>query len=178
MPRKLNQTIVADYAQRFTGSDLVAVDITGLSVAEAEDLRRRARGQSIEVFVVKTSLALIVLKSALPDNGVEAIVAGPTALLYGGPEGLPSVARLVGEFRKKTGKLAVRGGIFEKKPLTPADVERFRELPDRQTLLGQVLGTLVAPLSGVARLMQALLSAPASLTESLIQKKQKSGEGS
>jgi large subunit ribosomal protein L10 len=167
--------MVAEYQKRLGANpDFVAVDTNGLSVAQFTELRRLAREKGIAVLVVKTTLACIALKDAVQSEALSlaGVIAGQTALVYGG-EGLPAVARLVGDYGKKTGKLAVRGGVFEKQVITPAQVNRFRDIPDRRTLLAQVLATVTSPLSGVLGLTQTLLSSPAALADALARKQEK-----
>jgi large subunit ribosomal protein L10 len=173
MANRIHTAIVAEYRRRLGASpDFVAVDTHGLNVAQMSELRRLARERGIQVLVVKTSLACLALDNAAQPEALRGVVAGPTALVYGG-EGLPAVARLVGEFGRKTGKLAVRGGVFEKKVLSRAEVDRFRTIPDRKTLLAQVLAAVTAPLSGTLGLVQSLLASPASLAEALAKKQEK-----
>ena len=172
MANRINTAMIAEYQKRLGPSpDFVSVDTNGLSVAQFTELRKLAREKGISVFVVKTTLAAIALKEAVQSDGLKGVLAGQTALVYGG-EGLPAIARLVGDYGKKTGKLAVRGGVYEKQVLTAAQVGRFRDIPDRKTLLSQVLATVTAPLSGVLTLTQTLLSSPASLADALARKQE------
>jgi large subunit ribosomal protein L10 len=176
MPSRVNTMLVAEYQGRMGANpDFVAADTTGLSMAEFSELRRAAREKDVRILVVKTSLACLALKDAAQPEALAKVVAGPTALFFGG-DGLPTVARVVSDFAKKSGKLAVRGGIFEKQSLTPADVARFRDIPDRPTLLSQILSAVVAPLTESLGLIQSLLSAPAALTDALARKKAAEGE--
>ena len=173
MANRIKNAVVGEYQKRLGASpDFVAVDFNGLSVLQVTELRRLAKEKGIAVLVVKTSLALVALKDAVQADGLRAVIAGPTALVHGG-EGLPAVARLVHDYGKKTGKLAVRGGVFEKQVLTPAQVAKFRDIPDRKTLLSQILATVIAPLTSVLSLTQNLLSSPAALTQALIAKQEK-----
>ena len=173
MPSRINTAVVAEYQKRIgADADFVAVDTTGLSVAQMTELRKIARAKGIEVLVVKTSLACIALKDAVQADALKGVIAGQCALVWGG-EGMPAVARLVADYGKKSGKLAVRGGVYEKQVLTPAQVNRFRDIPDRQTLLSQILATVIAPLTGVLGLAQNLLSSPAALADALARKQEK-----
>jgi large subunit ribosomal protein L10 len=175
MANRIKNAVIAEYQRRMGASpDFVAVDFNGLSVLQVTELRKLAKEKGISVLVVKSSLALVALKDAVQPDALRAVIAGPTALVYGG-EGLPAVARLVHDFGKKSGKLAVRGGVYEKQVLTPAQVAKFRDIPDRRTLLSQVLATVIAPLTSVLSLTQNLLSSPAALTQALIAKQEKEG---
>jgi large subunit ribosomal protein L10 len=180
MPSRINTAMVAEYQKKLgPAPDFVSVDTVGLSVAQFTELRKLAREKGISVFVVKTTLAAIALKDIPAREGgangesdaLQGVLAGQTALVYGG-EGLPAIARLVSDYAKKSGKLAIRGGVFEKQVLTAAQVNRFRDIPDRNTLLSQVLSTIVAPLTGVLGLTQNLLSSPAALADALARKQE------
>jgi large subunit ribosomal protein L10 len=175
MSNRIKTAVIGEYQKRLGATpDFVAVDFNGLSVLEISELRKQARDKGISLLVVKTSLALVALKDAAPVEALKGVIAGPTAIAYGG-DGLPSVARLVYDFGKKTGKLAVRGGVFEKQVLSPNEVSKFKDIPDRMTLLSQVLATVIAPLSGVLSLTQSLLSSPAALAQALAKKQEKNG---
>ena len=173
MPSRINTAMVAEYQKKLGASpDFVAVDTQGLSVLQFTELRKLAREKGISLLVVKTSLACIALKDAVQPEALKGAIAGQTALVYGG-EGLPAIARLVGDYAKKSGKLAVRGGVYEKQVLTPQQVGKFRDIPDRRTLLAQVLSAVTAPLTGVLSLTQSLLSSPAALADALAKKQEK-----
>ncbi|MBM4013354.1 MAG: 50S ribosomal protein L10 [Planctomycetes bacterium] len=174
MPNRINKAVISEYQRRLGSSpDFVAVDTVGLSVAQFTDLRRLARDKGVQVLVVKTSLACVALQDAVQPDALRGVLAGSTALIFGG-EGLPVAARLVADYGKKTGKLAVRGGLFEKKILTAGEVAKFKDIPDRRTLLAQVLSAVTAPLTGVLGLTQNLLSSPAALAEALAKKQENS----
>ncbi len=173
MANRINTAVVNEYKRRLGESpDFVAVDTAGLTVKQFTDLRSLGRAKGVSILVVKTSLACIALKDAVQPDVLRGVLAGPTALIYGG-DGLPTVARLVADYAKKSGKLAVRGGLFEKQILTPAQVDKFRDIPDRRTLLAQILSTVTAPLTGVLGLTQSLLSSPAALADALAKKQEK-----
>ena len=174
MANRMNTAMVSEYQRRLgTSPDFVAADTVGMSVSQFSDLRKLAREKGINVFVVKTSLACIALKDAVASENLRGVLAGQIALIHGG-DGLPSIARLVADYKKKTGKLEVRGGVFDRQLLTPAQVDKFRDIPDRRTLLAQVLSVVIAPLTGVLGLTQSLLSSPAGLADALARKQEKS----
>ncbi len=176
MANRINTAVVNEYKSRLGANpDFVAVDSNGITVAQFTELRKLARAKGVQVLVVKTTLACIALKDAAQVDALRGVLAGPTAVVYGGAalgpgESMPIVTRLVLDYGKKTGKLAIRGGVFDRKVLTPAQVEKFRDVPDRRTLLAQVLSAVTAPLSGVVGLTQSLLSSPAALADALAKK--------
>ena len=60
-------------------------------------------------------------------------------------------ARIVCEFAKKNKiALSIKGGIVEGSTLSADQLNKFGELPSKAALVGQVLGTFLAPLSSLA----------------------------
>jgi large subunit ribosomal protein L10 len=96
MANRIKNAVIAEYQRRLGATpDFVAVDFNGLSVLQVTELRKLAKEKGIAVLVVKTSLALVALKDAAQADALKGVVAGPTALVYGG-DGLPAIAKLVG----------------------------------------------------------------------------------
>ena len=61
------------------------------------------------------------------------------------------------EFSKKNEAIKLLTGFFDEKVLSKEEVMYFAKLPSRQVLLGQVVGTLQAPIVSLARLFNALI---------------------
>jgi len=122
----------------------VFVDYRGMTVGEATKLRRRCRQSNIRYQVVKNRLA----KRALSAAGIlppEAVLQGPTALALALAE--PTApARVLTEFRKECGHLAIKGGFLGKQWLDGKSVEALARIPSREILLSRLLGSLCAPL--------------------------------
>jgi len=134
---------------------LYVTDFTGLNVARITDLRRRLRAAGVEYVVVKNTLA----KRALVDAqvaGLEQHLAGPTALVLAGTDPVVA-AKVLTDFAREFEKPAIRIGLVEGKPVTPDQVKRLAALPSRTELLGQLAGSLQAPLVGMAGALYGLL---------------------
>jgi large subunit ribosomal protein L10 len=127
------------------------VDYRGLTFAEATELRARLAKADASLKVVKNTLA----KIAAADAGVEGLtelLAGPTAIAYchGDPV---RVAKVIQDFIKEKKKAAIRGGKLERSLLGAEDVEKLSTLPSREQLIAQLVGTLAAPLRGLATVL-------------------------
>ena len=60
-------------------------------------------------------------------------------------------ARIICEFAKKNKNvLTIKGGIVEGSVLTADQLNGFGELPSKNALVAQVLGTFLAPISSLA----------------------------
>jgi large subunit ribosomal protein L10 len=59
-------------------------------------------------------------------------------------------ARIVSQFAKKNKVLAIKGGFVEGKTVSVDELNAFGELTSKNDLVAQVLGTLLAPISSLA----------------------------
>jgi len=128
-------------------------DYRGLTVTQLQDLRGRLRTGDVEYRVVKNTLA----RRAAEAAGVPALQAeleGPVAIAFGYDDlSLPS--KLINEFVRTTRlKLDVKGGLVEGRVFSPDQVKQLADLPSRETLLAQLLGTLQSPVAQLVGIMQ------------------------
>lgn len=169
MPNVLNHKMLTEIETFLKDSeDCVVVDFTGMSVSNAEEMRNQLRERDMKMRVLKTSLARLAARN-LSFEGTDELFAGSSAIVYGG-ESVAEVARSVKEYAKGKKAPRVRGGLLEKRAIGPIEVEMLASLPPRQQLLGQVLATLIAPMTGLLGAATSLLSAVPSLTKALEEK--------
>jgi large subunit ribosomal protein L10 len=133
--REQKEQTVSDLTTAFKSSKLaVLTDYRGLNVPAISELRSNLREVGISYTVAKNTLVKIALAAA-EKNEVEA-------------------ARIVYEFSKTNGALEILGAIDEDgKVLSKEEVMALALLPSREQLLGQVVGTIAAPLSGFVRVL-------------------------
>lgn len=163
MPNLLNKRMVGEIEGFLKeAQDFIVVDFTGMSPQTTEEVRRKFRGERIRMRVIKSSLARIAAKN-VGFGDTDAIFGGTSALVYGG-ESIADVARVVRDLSKAKKLPGVKGVVVERKALDAAQVNILASLPTRQELLGQLLGTIIAPLTGVLGGVQALLTATPGLT--------------
>ena len=132
----------------------VLTDYRGLTVKQMQDLRGRLRGQQVEYRVVKNTLARRAAAEA-GHEGVEDYFKGPVAIAFGyGDLGAP--ARLLGEFvRQARLRLDIVGGLVVGRGLDGNQVRATADLPSREVLLAQLLGTLQSPIAQLVGTIQA-----------------------
>ena len=131
----------------------VLTDYRGLTVSQLQDLRTRLRGGEVEYRVVKNTLA----RRAAEAAGVPALqpqLKGPVAIAFGYDDlGVP--AKLINEFIRATRlKLEVVAGLVEGRVFTPDQVKQLADLPSRDSLIAQLLGTLQSPVGQLVGIMQ------------------------
>ena len=145
---------VEEIAERLKKAKVaVLTDYRGLTVSQLQDLRTRLRGGDVEYRVVKNTLA----RRAAEAAGVPALQAelkGPVAIAFGYDDlGVP--AKLINEFVRATRlKLEVVGGLVEGRVFSPDQVKQLADLPSRESLIAQLLGTLQSPVGQLVGIMQ------------------------
>jgi large subunit ribosomal protein L10 len=132
----------------------VLTDYRGLSVGQLQELRGRLRSQEVEYRIVKNTLA----RRAAVEAGHEEfqdLLKGPVAIAFGyGDLGVP--ARVLGEFTRQTRlKLDIVGGLVEGRVMNPDQVRQTADLPSREVLIAQLLGTLQSPIAQLVATIQA-----------------------
>lgn len=125
----------------------------GLSVQQMTEIRAKVREAGGEMKVAKNRLALIALKEAgyeVPDE----LSVGPNVYTFAYDDAV-AVAKAIKEFAKvKANKaLQVKGGFLGLKTLSGADVEALADLPSREELLAQTVGTIAAPIRGLVTVL-------------------------
>lgn len=150
MPKSKQQkeTTVATLVEGLKQSKgAVFANFQGLTVAAAEDLRRKCRAEGISMLVAKKTL----IKRALGDIGLTEvdpqIFEGGVATFTATKDEI-SAAKVVQEFAKTHDVVKVYGGILEKKFIEAAMVKSLASLPSKQELLSKMVGSLNAPISG------------------------------
>ena len=131
----------------------VLTDYRGLTVSQIQELRGKLRTGDVEYRVVKNTLA----RRAAEAAGVPALekeLEGPVAIAFGYDDlSLPS--KLINEFVRSTRlKVDVKGGLVEGRVFSPDQVKQLADLPSREVLLAQLLGTLQSPVGQLVAIMQ------------------------
>ena len=132
----------------------VLTDYRGLTVSQLQDLRGRLRAQEVEYRVVKNTLARRAAVAAGHED-FQGLLKGPVAIAFGyGDLSVP--AKVLGDFTRQTRlKLDIVGGLIEGRVMNAEQVRQIADLPPREVLIAQLLGTLQSPVAQLVATMQA-----------------------
>ena len=131
---------------------VVVTHQTGLSVAEATQLRQQVRNAGASFKVTKNRLARRALEGT-EFAGLSALFTGPTAIAYSADP--VAAAKVIVEFANRNTKLSIVGGGLAGRELDAAAVKDLALLPSLDELRGRIVGLLQAPAARIARLLQA-----------------------
>jgi len=145
---------VAEIVEDFrTANATVLTEYRGLSVGLMKQLRR-SLGVKNKYSVVKNTLTKIAAKEAGVDLD-PAMLAGPSAVAF--IKGDPiDAAKALRDFAKENPLLVIKGGIFEGKAVTTAEIMQLANLESREILLAKIAGAMKASMSKAARAFDAL----------------------
>ena len=162
MDRAQKEALVEELGQIFESSGVVVVaHYTGLTVAEMQDLRARARDAGGSVRVAKNRLAKIALDGK-PCESISSLLTGMTVLTYS--EDPVAAAKVAQDFAKANDKFVILGGAMGENGLDVAGVEAVSKMPSREELIATIAGMLGAPASNIA----GAIGAPASNIASIL----------
>ena len=145
---------VAEIVEDFrTANATVLTEYRGLSVGLMKQLRR-SLGVKNKYSVVKNTLTKIAAKEAGVDLD-PALLVGPSAVAF--IKGDPiDAAKALRDFAKENPLLVIKGGIFDGKAVTTAEIMQLANLESREVLLAKIAGALKASMSKAARTFDAL----------------------
>ena len=128
---------------------VVFVDYKGITVAQDTELRNKFREAGVEYSVVKNTLTRLAARK-VGFNEFDEVLNGTTSMATTTDDPI-APARIVSEFAKKNKNvLKIKGGIVEGKVQTVDALNAFGELPSKNALIAQVLGTFLAPITALA----------------------------
>lgn len=143
--------IVADMKE---ATSVAVVEYRGLSVNEAEELRRALRGDDATMKVYKNTY----VDRALDELGYGELrkdLIGPNALIFSRGDSLAGPRNAV-KFAKKHPNLIVKSGVFEGKVIDREELTSIALLPGREGLISMLLSCLESPIRSFAVAVKAL----------------------
>jgi len=150
MPAKIKYEQVEALKEKLSKTKAVFIaEYRGMTVAQSTLLRASVRAVGGEMKVAKNTLFEVAMKEMNMTALPESIITGPNVYTMAYEE--PSVvAKVLRDFSKeKTNKAFVlKGGILGKSVLNVSAFEALADMPPREVVLGQVVRTIAAPISG------------------------------
>jgi large subunit ribosomal protein L7/L12 len=174
--RAQKEQTVSELADKLSRSQLVIVtDYRGLTVTEMSALRGRLRQAGAEYQVAKNTLTRFAAQQAGRAGLMEDLI-GPSAIAFG-YEDPAALAKSLQEYLRasRTVTLTVKGGVLGDRRVTADDIGRIAELPSREIVLGQALGSIVGPLSAFLSLITAPIQNVIGVLEARRQQLEESG---
>lgn len=151
------QAIVAALTERIrNASSGVFVDYKGINVAQDTELRTELRKNDVEYSVIKNTLT----RFALDDCGlkeIDPILNGTTSLATSTGDPIAPF-RIISDYSKKLNDVFnIKAAFMDGKVLSEQEITEISALPSKEALYSQVFGTLLAPITSLAVVLNQIL---------------------
>jgi large subunit ribosomal protein L10 len=155
-------------AQVAASEFMLIAEYRGMKVDQFSDLRRQLRKGGARMQVVKNRFLRLISREK-GWNGLETALKGQSAIITG-PD-VVQAAKVLKQFNGASGMPLMKAGVMGNMILTSAQIDALAELPPREVLLGQVVGTVAAPLTRLVGVLKQKVSTIVYVLKAIEEKK-------
>jgi large subunit ribosomal protein L10 len=171
MKRSEKDAIIDEMVERVSATTaMYFADFSGLTVAEETDLRREFRKAGVQYTVVKNTLIRKALERVTGYDKVYDYLVGPTGVAFCG-EDISAPAKIIKKFNEKAGKLTLKAAVLEKVVYDGKSIDQLAQIPSRKDLMASVVGSLQAPIQGIAGVVNAVARDLVSVIDQIAEQK-------
>jgi len=147
------------------------VDFGGMNVQKTVAFRDALREEGISMTVAKNTLLKRALEQvggfeSIPDD----VYAGPSALILG-QENPVAPAKLIKKYFDDGEQPKLKGAVIEGQFYPGSELKKVASLPTREDMIAGIVGSIMAPVSGIAGSMGAVIRDLASVIEEAAKKR-------
>lgn len=156
--QKAKQVIIDEIKEKLDGAQsAVVIDYMGISVAEADAMRKKLREANVDYTVYKNTL----VKRAIEGTefaGLADVLEGPSAIAIS-KEDATAPARVLNEIIKDYKKMEFKAGVVEGNVFDKDGIQAIADIPSRDVLIAKFMGSIQSPISKAVRTFQAIADA-------------------
>ena len=150
------QEAVATLAEKLRGAVAgVLVKYEGITVEDDTKLRAALRAAGVEYSVKKNTMIGRACDIA-GFGDMKQYLVGMTALAIS-PSDPVAAAKIMKEYAEKVESFEIKAGFVEGEVLDQNGVLALADIPSREQLVARMLGSMMSPLYGFARAIQAII---------------------
>ena len=158
--QKAKQIIIDEIKEKLDGAQAaVVIDYMGITVAEADAMRKKLREANVDYTVYKNTL----VKRAIEGTefaGLAEVLEGPSAFAVSADDAT-APARVLNEVIKDFKKMEFKAGVVEGNFCNKEEIQAVADIPGRDVLVAKFLGSIQSPVSKAVRTFQAIADAKA-----------------
>jgi large subunit ribosomal protein L10 len=117
-----------------------------IDTATVTELKKELKDNNANFKVLKNTIFKIALQDTEQPVEIQDFDLATAVIYFEDDNTTP--AKLVKDIQKETEEMNARGGVFEGQFLTESKVMQLAEIPSREELLGMLVGSMSAPLTG------------------------------
>jgi len=152
LTRLQKEELVKELTEKIKSSkSIVFADYRGVKANEVRSLKSELKKEGTNLQVIKKKLVDLSLKNAKIEIDTKNFEGQLAITVSENDEVAP--ARVISKFAKDNENLKILGGVLGDKPMTAEEVNDLAKLPSKEELIAKVVGTIKAPLSGLANVL-------------------------
>ena len=153
---EIKSEVVSEIVEKLQKSSAaVVVDYKGLTVEEVTELRKQMREAGVDYKVYKNTLVRRVAKEVGIEQFNDELLVGTNAIAFGYDDPDAPASILKG-FMDSHPKMKLKMGIVEGAFYDESKIVEMANIPSREVLIAKLLGSLKAPVSNFAYLIDAI----------------------
>ena len=154
------QAIIDEIKDKFERAEsAVVIDYMGITVAQADAMRKKLREANVDYTVYKNTL----VKRAIDGTDYEPmaeVLEGPSALAFSYDDAT-APARVLNDAIKEFKKMEFKGGFVEGEYYDKEAIAQIASIPSREVLISKFMGSIQSPISSFARVVSQIAEAKA-----------------
>ncbi|HBG8528251.1 TPA: 50S ribosomal protein L10 [Clostridioides difficile] len=153
---EIKSEVVSEIVEKLQKSSAaVVVDYKGLTVEEVTELRKQMREAGVDYKVYKNTLVRRAAKEVDIEQFNDELLVGTNAIAFGYDDPV-APARILKGFMDSHPKMKLKMGIVEGAFYDESKIVEMANIPSREVLIAKLLGSLKAPVSNFAYLIDAI----------------------
>lgn len=150
------KVVVEEIASKMReAKSFVLFDYVGINVEQATQMRKSFRENGVDCKVYKNTLIKLAAKECGYDDKVNDVLSGSTAIAFGMNDPV-APAKVAAKYVEEFKKMELKAGVVDGEFYDKAMVEKLATIPSKEELIAKMLGSMMAPLSGLARVLNAI----------------------
>ncbi len=149
------QAVIDEIKDKFERAEsAVVIDYMGITVEEADNMRRKLREAEVDYTVYKNTL----VKRAIAGTDYEPlseVLEGPSAFAFSYSDAT-APARVLDESMKEFKKMEFKGGFVEGEYYDKEALGKVAAIPSRDVLISKFMGSIQSPIANFARVVSQI----------------------
>ncbi len=149
------QAVIDEIKDKFErAKSAVVIDYMGITVDEADAMRKQFREAGVDYTVYKNTLVARAIQGT-ENEALAQVLSGPSAFAFH-YEDATAPAREINNVIKKINKMSFKAGMVEGEFYDQDGITEIAKLPTRDELIAKFMGSIKSPISNFAYLLQAI----------------------
>ena len=149
------QAVIDEIKDKFErAKSAVVIDYMGITVEEADAMRKQFREAGVDYTVYKNTLVARAIQGT-ENEPIAQVLSGPSAFAFH-YEDATAPAREINNVIKKINKMSFKAGMVEGEFYDQEGITAIAKLPSRDELIAKFMGSIKSPISNFAYLLQAI----------------------